>query len=165
MPVLIIRAGEGTEKYLDAYDSQTIGTMEDDEFVTFEGNAKDSVLGEHYEITSERLKAAIRVANEMTGRPVRFLRLGDDDPHWLQQVSGIDGKGKITMAKHHGLHANPRDARDANGNIDEAKAAAGMEAAKASYTSGKIKLLTMHEETTDDGFVIFTSVGKLTGKQ
>lgn len=96
-PVIIIRAGHDTKEFGDDYDSQTVGTMEDDEFVTFEGNAKESVLGETYVITNERLRAAIRVANQMTGRPVRFRRLGDD-PHWLLQVSGINAEGPIQMS-------------------------------------------------------------------
>ncbi len=99
-PVLIIRAGKDAKEYPNPYDSQTIGTMEEDRFVTFEGNAQHSVLGENYEITSERLNAAIRVANEMTGRPVRFQRRRSGEaPFWLHQISGLDGKGKIIMAK------------------------------------------------------------------
>lgn len=96
-PVIIIRAGEDAKEYPDDFDSQTVCTMEDDEFATFEGNAKESVLGENYVITNERLRAAIRVANRMTGRPVRFMRRGDD-PRWLMQVSGIDSEGPIQMS-------------------------------------------------------------------
>lgn len=96
-PVIIIRAGEGAKEYPNDFDSQTVCTLDDDEFATFEGNAQNSVLGENYVITNERLRAAIRVANEMTGRPVRFMRRGDD-PRWLLQVSGINEEGPIQMA-------------------------------------------------------------------
>lgn len=95
-PVIIIRAGEDAFAYPNQYDSQTVCTMEDDEFATFEGNAKESVLGENYVITNERLRAAIRVANKMTGRPVRFMRRGDD-PRWVLQTSGINEEGPIIM--------------------------------------------------------------------
>lgn len=149
-PALIIRAGEDAKEYGDDYDSQTVCTVDDDEFATFEGNAKDSVLGEHYEITNDRLKAAIHVANEMTGRPVQFARLGDDDPHWLQQVSGVDGKGPIRMerkdipdvraTKHH-------KGRTGNNQIDKDTVIATAEQLIAGYKAGAVDVVLI--ETTE----------------
>lgn len=142
-PVLIIRAGENTKEYPNPFDSQTVGTMEDETYVTFEGNAQVSVLGEAFQISSERLKAAIRVANRMTNKPVRFLRLVDNNPHWLVQTQGVDG-GNIIMTrkdipelratKHH-------TGRDGNNQIDKAAVISTAEALLAAYKAGVVDVV------------------------
>jgi len=101
----VVRAGPYAIKYGDPWDSQvTFKVLERCvEFIAFAGHT-----------TYERTERAISVVNQATGLPVEWDRLGTD-PYRYVQIAGVNGEGRILMAKKT-LHEQHGSKKDSAGN-------------------------------------------------
>ena len=93
-PAGILRTGEGTEKMWDDWEDRVVVTVEEDGYVMFH-----AFRGY---VDRKLVEALVSTANADTGLPVKWLqKVENSDPILVQQISGVDGKGRIIMKTLH----------------------------------------------------------------